>query len=286
MKVIVTGASGMFGADIARVFAENHEVFALKGRKDLDLTNLSALETYIKDVSPDLVIHVAGMRDIDPAEKDPAAAYLINTYVPKSIAMITGNMDIPLVHISTDAVFEGMDERENTEFSPTNPINVYGHSKLMAEKMVRVHNKKHFIIRVPLLFGCYGEDYANTFKILVDKIKKGTRIEYATDCGGMSVYTEDVAKALLQMVETTYYGTYIIANTGKATRYEFYMKAIEYLGLDKTNVFGVENKKTLGRRQKSSYLNPIAFNATFGIQMRPYEEALKEACQRFKELYL
>ena len=106
MKVIITGASGLLGADIARVFEREQEVIALKGRKELNLTDAQAVMEYMLEKKPDLIINCAGFRMVDAAEEQRRMTYAINTFGAKNAALAASKLDIPLIHISSDSVFD------------------------------------------------------------------------------------------------------------------------------------------------------------------------------------
>ena len=107
MKIMLDGGNGLLGYDIAKILSEHHDTIVIKGRKDLDLNDFTALREKIESEKPDCYIHIAGIKDVDDAQRDPVGAYALNTIVPANIALITGNMGIPMIHISTGGVFDG-----------------------------------------------------------------------------------------------------------------------------------------------------------------------------------
>lgn len=283
MKVVVTGASGLLGADIVRVFEREHEVLALKGRKELNLTDAQAVMEYMKEKKPDLLINCAGFRMVDTAEEQRRMTFAINTYGAKNAALAASMLDIPLIHISSDSVFDGETEVPYHEYDKTNPINTYGQSKLMAEQEVRAVHRKHFIIRVPLLFGANGYTHSNYIYMMMEKLDAGEKITYTTDQMCSPTYCVDVAKELLNMAETEYYGTYHVANTGTASRYDFYCACALGLGYSADQLVPILQKDRSAKRAKNTMFDSIAYTNTFHRTLRDWHEALEECLKEMKE---
>ncbi|KUO72638.1 MAG: hypothetical protein APF77_07300 [Clostridia bacterium BRH_c25] len=279
MKVVVTGASGLFGADILKVFSKENTVMGLMGRKDLDLVNTKEVISYFDAAAPKLIIHSAGFRLVDDAERNPDMTYRINILGTKNIALAAAKLDIPMVYISSDSVFDGETAIPYNEFSRTNPVNVYGYSKLMGEEQVKTATIKFFIVRVPLLFGALGRKDSNYIYIMKNKMLAGEKLEYTTDQLCSPTYTKDAAAAIEKMVKTDYYGTYHICNEGIASRYDFYKKCAELMGLDTKQLVPIEQKEKLARRPKNTIFNGLAFQSTFGIEMRNWQAALRECIE-------
>ncbi len=283
MKVIVTGASGLLGADIAAVFAREHEVVALKGRKELDLTDAQAVLAFMQEMKPDLIINCAGFRMVDMAEEQRRMTFAINTFGAKNAALAAARLDIPLIHISSDSVFDGETKVPYHEYDKTNPINTYGQSKLMAESEVRAVHRKHFIIRVPLLFGAKGYQHSNYIYMMMEKLDAGETVSYTTDQMCSPTYCRDVAEELLNMAQTPYYGTYHIANTGIASRYEFYSACALGLGYSVNRLVPILQKDRSAKRAKNTMFDSIAYTNTFHRTLRGWKEALGECLEEIKE---
>ena len=283
MKVIITGASGLLGADIARVFEREHEVIALKGRKELNLTDAQAVMEYMLEKKPDLIIICAGFRMVDAAEEQRRMTYAINTFGAKNAALAASKLDIPLIHISSDSVFDGETEVPYHEYDKTNPINTYGRSKLMAEQEVRAVCRKHFIIRVPLLFGANGYTHSNYIYMMMEKLEAGESITYTTDQMCSPTYCVDVAEELLHMADTEFYGTYHIANTGTASRYNFYSACAVGLGYSVNQMVPILQKDRSAKRAKNTMFDSIAYTDTFHRTLRSWQDALEECLEEIKE---
>lgn len=279
MKVVITGASGLFGADILGVFSKENDAIGLMGRKDLDLVNTKEVASYFEAAAPELIIHSAGFRLVDDAEQNPDMTYRTNILGTKNIALAAAKLDIPMVYISSDSVFDGETTIPYNEFSRTNPVNVYGYSKLMGEEQVKTATRKFFIVRVPLLFGALGHKSSNYIYIMKNKVLAGEKLEYTIDQLCSPTYTKDAAAAIEKIVKTDYYGTYHICNEGIASRYEFYMKCAELMGLDTKQLIPIEQREKLARRPKNTMFNGLAFKSTFGIELRNWQAALRECIE-------
>ena len=280
-KVIITGASGLFGSYLTKVFDTEYKVVPLLGRKDLDIIDTQKVMTYFENEKPDLIIHSAGFRMVDEAEKLREKALTINTFGTKNVALSASRLDIPLIHISSDSVFDGNTKQSYSEYDPTHPINAYGYSKMMAEQEVMRYHRKHFIVRVPLLFGTLGNPQNNYLNIMIEKLSKNEIMEFTTDQICSPTYCKDAADAILKMTKTDFYGLYHISNQGKASRYEFYKKCAELLNLSTDNMIPILQKNRLAQRPKNTVFSSIAFKNTFNLELRDWNEALTECILEF-----
>src|SRR5208283_2321821 len=132
MRVAITGAAGLFGHGLVEAFSTRHEVFPLT-RAEADITDAEAIRAALERVRPDLVVHPAGIPDIDLCEADSAKAYQVNYQGAYNVVAAARSLGVGVAHISTDAVFDGKASRPYVETDPTGPITVYGETKLKAE---------------------------------------------------------------------------------------------------------------------------------------------------------
>lgn len=279
MKVIVTGASGLLGQDIADVFKEKHDVIELKGRKFINITDTKEVVSFIKQQKPDLIIHSAGWRNVDEVEKNKEKALLINTLGTKNIALGAKASNSLMVHIGTDSIFDGKKKEPYTEFDQPCPVNTYGYSKLKAEEMVTSLLDRFFIVRVPLLFGAKGKKEDNLIYSTWEKLKNGEKIYAPTDQVCSPTYTKDIGDVLLNMVQTEYYGTYHLSNEGLGSRYDLIKTIAELKGLDTDNVIACTSDRKFAKRPKNTAFNGIAFRNTFGVVLSDWKNALKRCIE-------
>ncbi|MBZ5516004.1 MAG: dTDP-4-dehydrorhamnose reductase [Acidobacteriia bacterium] len=273
MRVAITGAAGLFGGGLVQAFSKRHEVFALT-RAEADITNAEAVRRTLGELLPEVVVHSAGIPDLDICEADPAKAFLVNCHGTRHVAEAAREVGAAVVYISTDAVFDGTKRTPYTESDPTLPPTVYGRSKLQGEKVVEPL-PAHWIFRVPVLFGSGKTNFVE--KCLL-RIAQGETYMVAIDQVGSAAYTLDAAAKIMEVVEARRYGLYHLSNRGVCSRYELAVKAAELAGLDSARVLGKPDAE-MGRRAPRLKYAVLAMDAlrTAGFEEpRAWEEALKE----------
>ncbi|SMF68314.1 dTDP-4-dehydrorhamnose reductase [Paenibacillus uliginis N3/975] len=232
MKVLITGAQGQLGQDIARIFnLAGHEVFSY-GREELNITDLDQCLQVISIRRPDLIIHCAAYTAVDAAETDVEAAYVVNAIGTRNMALVAEKFDAKIVYISTDYVYSGTSERPYIEYDSPDPQSVYGKSKLAGEQMVQSFCSRWFIVRTSWLFGLHGNNFVKTMLRLG---QEEPLLKVVNDQKGSPTYTVDLAQFLLNLISTEKYGVYHASNSGSCTWYEFtgaiFEEAREQLGL-------------------------------------------------------
>jgi dTDP-4-dehydrorhamnose reductase len=279
MRVAITGASGLFGHGLVAAFSTRHEVFPLT-RAEADITNAEAVRALLERIRPDLVVHPAGIPDIDICEADPAQALLVNYQGACNVTEAARHVGAGLVHISTDAVFDGKKQTPYVETDPTGPITVYGRSKLQAEQAVKTL-ERHWIFRVSVLF---GPGKTNFVEKGLRKIAAGEGYKVASDQLGNATHTVDAGLKIMEVAEAGRPGTYHLANQGACSRLELARAAAELAGLDPAKVLGVPDAQMQRRapRLKYSVLEMQALrNAGFALP-RPWREALADYVRTVK----
>lgn len=170
MQAIVTGASGMLGEETVDTFEQRPEwtVVRWRGSSDVDVADRVAVIESALSAKRDLMVHTAAIRDMEACEANPASAMAVNAFGAQNMALAANMFDCPIVHIGTDAVHDGVKNVPYTELDSTNPVNVYGRSKLRAEGLVMAAATRHFAPRVLLLFGARGSRSKNArYKMIV-----------------------------------------------------------------------------------------------------------------------
>ncbi|MBT2763300.1 dTDP-4-dehydrorhamnose reductase [Paenibacillus sp. ISL-20] len=235
MKVLITGAQGQLGQDMARIFSRaGHEVFSY-GREELNITDLDHSLHVVSTCRPDWVIHCAAYTAVDAAQTDVEGAYLVNAIGTRNMALAAEKIDAKIVFVSTDYVYSGTTERPYIEYDSPDPQSVYGKSKLAGEQMVQSFCSRWFIVRTSWLFGLNGNNFVKTMLRLGQEKPK---LQVVNDQKGSPTYTVDLARFLLSIISTEKYGIYHASNSGSCTWYEFtgaiFEEAREQLGLDIT----------------------------------------------------
>jgi len=214
VKILLTGAAGQLGTALQGSLRA-HEVVAL-GHGRLEITRLAAVREAIAAHRPTLVINAAAFNDVDGAETRPEEAYAGNALGPRNLAVATAAQGIPLLHVSTDYVFDGTGKRPYTEFDATNPRSAYGRSKLAGEEAVRALNHRHYVVRTAWLFSTVGRNFAKTMCALADR----SEVRVVSDQYGSPTYVPHLADGLARLAETEAYGTYHLAGKGGTSWFE------------------------------------------------------------------
>ena len=238
MRVLITGAAGLFGHGLVRVFAEHHDVTPLT-RAGADITDASAVRAFIGAACPDVVIHAAAIPDLDVCEEHPAEAHRVNVEGTRNVIEAARSAGSAVVYISTDAVFDGRATTPYTETDPANPPSVYGRTKLEGERMV-ARLAAHWIVRVSVLFGPRGP--GNSKPDFVEKglrkLARGEEYVVASDQLGSALYTLDGARVIEQLLFAKAFGVYHLSNQGACTRYNLARLAAQFAGLDARLIVG------------------------------------------------
>ena len=214
-KLLITGSQGQLGQALQAQFVDC-EVIAWD-IQDLDICQLEHVRKALNHIRPDIVINAAAFTQVDQAETNQEAAYRGNALGPRNLALATHEMNIPLVHFSTDYVFDGRQTRPYHEFDRPNPLSVYGQSKLAGEEEVQKGNPRHFIVRTAWLYHIVGKNFPQTILRLANQ----EHVQVVNDQFGSPTYCPHLAQAVARLLETDAYGTYHLAGSGEASWYDF-----------------------------------------------------------------
>ena len=279
MKILITGSNGMLGHDLISELKDKHELI-LTTSKTLDITNKDYVMAFIKDNSPDVVINSAAYTDVDGCEENSDIAYAVNGEGVRNLALACREIDIPLVHISTDYVFNGENTRPWVEDDEIGPISVYGKSKLIGEEAILETLDKFYILRTAWLYGINGKNFPKT---MLELAKNHSEITVVYDEVGSPTYTPDLAKAISQLIETDYYGIYHLTNSGSCSWCEFAKYIFEVADVD-VNVIPVTASEFArpAPRPHYSVLNNKNWIDNGFKPLRDYKEAIKEYIELIK----
>lgn len=238
MKVLVTGVKGQLGYDTVNELEKRGHSAVGVDIEEMDITNAEEVDRVIKDVNPDAVIHCAAWTAVDAAEDEENIPKVraVNAKGTENIAKVCRELDIKMIYISTDYVFNGQGthfwEPDERDFAP---LNVYGQTKYEGECAVKENLDKYFIVRIAWVFGKNGKNFIKTM-LNLGKTHKELRV--VNDQIGSPTYTYDLAKLLVDMVETEKYGVYHATNEGICSWYDFaceiFKQAVE-MGRDEYN---------------------------------------------------
>ena len=298
MKLLVTGAGGQLATELVRR-AGAHQVIAL-ARTALDITDATAVSRAVENIAPDAVVNAAAYTAVDRAESEAEIAFATNRDGPAHLAVACAAHGIPLVHVSTDYVFDGIKTGPYTEEAPPGPgpLGVYGQSKAEGEAAVRATLPEHIILRASWIFSAHGNNFVKTMLRLAGERDE---LRVVADQQGCPTAAGDLATAILAMLPVAVahrgreerWGTYHFCQPGATTWHEFaetIINEVRTAGAQSHAPVRVQNivsittadYPTPARRPANSVLDCAKLTSVFGIQPRPWRVSLHEVIQ---ELY-
>lgn len=218
MRVLVTGIRGQLGYDVVKELSQRGMVPVGVGRDEMDITDAAAVERVITEAKVQAVIHCAAYNAVDKAEEDVENCRKGNVDGARNIARVCKKLDLKMLFLSTDYVFDGSGNLPWTTEDVPNPLSAYGKSKYDAELAVQELLTKFFVVRISWAFGINGNNFVKTMLRL-----SGTkeRLSVVNDQIGSPTFTEDLAVLLVDMIQTEKYGIYHATNEGDCSWYEF-----------------------------------------------------------------
>ena len=278
MKILLTGKDGQVGFALHKKLVSVGEVIATN-RNELNLESHDAIRIYIEKINPDIIINAAAYTDVDKAETEIELAYKVNTEAPKVLAEKASQLDIPMIHFSTDYVFDGLQNEPYVETDQANPQSIYGETKWKGEEAVRNY-KKHIILRPSWVFSSYGQNFLKT---ILKLIQERTSLNIVSDQKGTPTSADSIADVTYKIVKTILnnpnfkdFGTYHIALEGETNWYQYACfiadEAIR-LGL-KTTMTSKDIKSipsdaypTVAKRPLNSRLNTTKIKKAFMLEL-------------------
>lgn len=250
LKILVTGVKGQLGYDCVRVLKERGYKNILGIDKDeLDITDESAVHSFIEKYQPNIIMHNAAWTAVDKAEEMPELVYKVNAVGPKFIAEAAKKVGAKMFYISTDYVFDGKGDKPFEIGDPKNGLSVYGKSKSLGEDAVSSSMNEYFIIRTSWVFGLNGNNYVKTM-LKLSKIKDELNI--VSDQIGSPTYTYDLASLMVDMMESDKYGFYHATNEGFISWYDFTKYIYEAKGISKVKINPITTKEYLKMNPNSA----------------------------------
>ncbi|MCF2514328.1 dTDP-4-dehydrorhamnose reductase [Sphingomonas sp. G124] len=276
------GRSGQLARSLAER-ASKLELIAL-GRPELDLECPGSADAAIRQFGPHIVINAAAYTDVDGAEVEPGRAFRINAEAAGEIASAARALDIPVIHLSTDYVFDGSVTGALIEDARTAPLGVYGRSKLEGEEQVSAANPKHMILRTAWIYSHFGRNFV---KSIYEAAESRGELSVVADQRGSPTSAMDLSDALIALLDRWdgQGSTYHLAGSGEASRYELaceVMAVRNRLGLHVAKVEPIESDDWPGRakRPRISILDCSKFERDFGIRLPEWRNSVAEVVQR------
>lgn len=271
MKILVTGYKGQLGYDVVNEATVRGIEAVGVDIDEMDITDATSVEMVIKEGNYDAVVHCAAWTAVDKAEDEIALCTKVNVEGTRNIALVCEALDIPMMYFSTDYVFDGLGKEEWQEYGDRKPLNVYGQTKYEGELEVE-RLKKHFIIRISWVFGVNGNNFIKTMLRLG---KERGAVSVVNDQVGAPTYTFDLAKLVVDMIQTEKYGTYHATNEGNCSWYEFACEIFKQAGLE-VEVTPIDSKAfpVKATRPKNSRMSKIELDKKGFDRLPTWQDAV------------
>lgn len=282
MKVLVTGVKGQLGYDVVKELEKRGMEAVGVDIEEMDITDAASVDAVIKAANPDAVIHCAAYTAVDAAEDNEEICRKVNAEGPQNIANVCRELDIPMIQISTDYVFEGIGERAWEPEDERKPVSVYGQTKYEGELAVQNTLDKYFIVRIAWVFGINGKNFVKT---MLNLGKTRDKLTVVCDQFGSPTYTYDLAKLLVDMVQSDKYGVYHATNEGFCNWYEFACEIFKQAGVQ-VEVAPVTSEQypTKAKRPFNSRMSKDKLEANGFSRLPDWKDALQRYLKELQEV--
>lgn len=275
MRIVITGASGQLGSELKDLLLDNtqKECYFLD-RKQLPLDQIPIIQQILAMYEPDLIIHAGAYTAVDKAEDDQVTADLVNHVACEEIAQYCHLHGTRLIAISTDYVFDGSSASALAETAETEPINVYGRTKLAGEQAIQKWCPDAIIIRTSWVYSTYGKNFVKTMCRLMDEREE---VGVINDQIGSPTYAKDLASAIVKIVDSSEWegGIYHYSNEGEISWYEFAVAIRDFRSFDcEVKPIPTSAYPTPARRPKYSLLDKSKIKRIFGVEVPDWKISL------------
>src|SRR5258708_23414351 len=270
MRILIIGANGMLGKDLAEDW--KGDVIIPADSRDADIRETCQVRKLVTQQRPDWIILTAAYTDVDGSERNPDLAFAVNRDGTRNVSVVAHELGVKLCYLSTDYVFDGASNRPYEPDDPVHPLNAYGASKAAGERAVQEEAGPWLILRTSWLFGAARVSFPE--KIL-EAANSQPELKVVADQTGSPTYTKDLASAIRELVRLDAHGILNITNSGTCSWFEFAKETLQRAGRS-TPVFPITSAEAgrPARRPAYSVLSPKA-SATCGIALRSWQEALQ-----------
>lgn len=272
MRILVTGVKGQLGYDVMNELARRGHTGIGVDVEEMDITDAAKVEQVIKESDVEAVVHCAAYTAVDAAEDNVEICRKINAEGTENIAKVCKELDLKMIYISTDYVFNGEGTRPWEPDDEREPLNVYGQAKYEGELAVEKYLEKYYIVRIAWVFGVNGKNFIKT---MLNLAETHDELSVVNDQIGSPTYTYDLAKLLVDMVETDKYGRYHATNEGLCTWYEFATEIFRQAGKEVTvHPVTSEQFPTKAKRPHNSRLNKDKLESNGFDRLPTWQDAL------------
>ena len=291
MKILVTGKNGQLGHELMRTLAPLGEVVGVD-IKDCDLRQSAAINALVDRIKPDVIVNTAAYTEVDKAESEPTIAHALNAQAPKILALQASRRNIPIIHFSTDYIFDGKKEGAYLEDDSANAQSVYGKTKWLGEEAVRKNAAKHVILRTSWIFGVHGVNFLKTvLKLAQDQDKLSVvkdQVGAPTSAKMLAEVTAEIIRQLTQPGAYRKFGTYHLAALGETSWYgyaQYIVSTIHALGVGTKLLSGQIKPVTSAQhpmpaiRPNNSRLDVAKIQEVFGVVLPTWEHEVESVLQ-------
>lgn len=289
MRIVIAGWQGQIAQSLLEVISSRNDVEACAlGRPALDICEVRSIERAFVGIKPHVIINAAAYTDVEKAETEPDRAFALNCDGPRQLASVAAARGVPIIHISTDYVFDGMKKTPYTETDDTNPRTVYGRSKLAGEAAVASENAQHIIMRTAWIFSPFGRNFVKTIR---ERALGGQLLRVVDDVRGSPTYAMHFASAVMDVAAriagrgTLAWGTYHAAGEGGASWYDVARETLntgEFAGRGATHLERINSEQypTTAKRPTYSVLDCSKLTREFEITLPAWQRGVSDCCNR------
>ena len=271
MRALILGAGGMLGHDLVRASLRDIKLSPLS-KADLDVTDTAAVETLIEHLKPGVILNAAAYTAVDRAEAERERAFRVNAEAVGELGRIAARVGAPVVHFSTDYVFDGTANRPYREDSPTTPVNAYGESKLGGERALAQSGAEWLIVRTQWLFGLNGRSFPRT---MWERARAGVATRVVRDQTGRPTYSSDLASAVWTLIARGARGVIHVANDGQTTWFDVAARVFARARRPELlTACGTADFPTAARRPTDSVLDTTRSERELAAPLPPWTDAI------------
>ena len=279
-KILVTGANGQLGQCLQKISSQFEEFeFIFTDSETLDITNKEEVNDFFWQNAPDFCINAAAYTAVDLAETDIEKAFLVNADGTENLAEACAENNAQFIHVSTDYVFDGENNLAYTEEDFTNPLGVYGASKLAGDELALEVNPCSVILRTSWVYSEFGKNFVKT---MLNLFATKEELNIVADQFGQPTNANDLAEAIMKIIKSEKItpGIFNFSNLGRISWFDFAEKIAELSEAKiKLNAIETSQYPTPAKRPKNSVLDLDKISKTYAIQLKPWEESLEDCIQ-------
>ncbi|MPL56959.1 dTDP-4-dehydrorhamnose reductase [bioreactor metagenome] len=279
-KILVTGANGQLGQCLQKISSQFEEFeFIFTDSETLDITNKEEVNDFFWQNAPDFCINAAAYTAVDLAETEVEIAFLVNADGTENLAEACAENNAQFIHVSTDYVFDGENNLAYTEEDFTNPLGVYGASKLAGDELALEVNPCSVILRTSWVYSEFGKNFVKT---MLSLFATKEELNIVADQFGQPTNANDLAEAIMKIIKSEKItpGIFNFSNLGRISWFDFAEKIAELSDAKiKLNAIETSQYPTPAKRPKNSVLDLDKISKTYAIQLKPWEESLEGCVQ-------